>query len=618
MYQYRDLSGRSVLWKSVSYPLPPSSILSDDPLFSDDPRLSWTLWDDLAPSLMFVDLPPSSIVSDELAPSSIVSHDPPPSWISFMEPATLPATPLKSPRGRPFIPDPSFLPAEASAVRKRVQKRPRVRPRLRAADDAFHAPGANKPPPFSRPFTELLESIYEGYQAGDSYAPYNVTCSENAENVSRIDAFLERNAAGRFVSPGTPGIDPRSTCARGRASMKRILNDLDGMGSNFNWSDIDQLGVRLARQVHDLRDSCNKLDYLLRLRHPSSTMRSSIEHLLESVKASAILEDIERYGFRYSDFPRLYTSFCEQVKNGDDTTETIHDLRKLAKGDLDRATERVKQFADVRETYDKEKRDLNALMQEKSKAALTAGYPAAVISPEESRPVLEEVNTIDIQLAQIGETLQRSQEYWERVDQSLKPTIFRSRRTVPKDPPDGITTGPAELRIKRQADGVHRSLKAVHRAGQRHRKSKQTQRMGGQLVKHAANFTTNCAGIVHAQSLLENELQGPNPNNKNIKRALSPLKQRLSAVVTRHTKLSVGFEKYAQDICLFFWFATKARKVEKFDHIAHALLTSKGLSSHLLPFESVFLAIERQFCDIQRFWKGLDSLKDELWEKMRI
>ncbi|KAJ7892205.1 hypothetical protein B0H13DRAFT_2038648, partial [Mycena leptocephala] len=219
-------------------------------------------------------------------------------------------------------------------------------------------------------------------------------------------------------------------------------------------------------------------------------------------------------------------------------------------------------------------------MQENAKAARKAGFEEGMALAKESQQIYDELEKIDRGLAKIGDTLKESKEFWEGVDWKLSPT---SAGQQTKDPPDGITTGPEELRIKRRAENIHAGLELVHQAAQHRSKSKKIRKAGDKIVGDAANLTKNCTDVVQTQTSAEIHLHNPVCDRKSGRKALSPLKKGLGQLVTGYEKLSLRFMKYTEMIYLLVWFAgstaTDKLLMDKPEYVqmAQVELISKGL-----------------------------------------
>ncbi|KAJ7265364.1 hypothetical protein B0H12DRAFT_196041 [Mycena haematopus] len=74
-------------------------------------------------------------------------------------------------------------------------------------------------------------------------------------------------------------------------------------------------------------------------------------------------------------FTRFYSDFCKLAGSGADTTEIIQKLRKLVKGELLKATQRVEESEALRKIYTEcGRHDLAVLMQDRAKAARKLGF----------------------------------------------------------------------------------------------------------------------------------------------------------------------------------------------------------------------------------------------------
>ncbi|KAJ7866130.1 hypothetical protein B0H13DRAFT_2561617 [Mycena leptocephala] len=390
-------------------------------------------------------------------------------------------------------------------------------------------------------------------------------------------------------------------CVAGKAGIVRICEACYRLGANI---DVDRL-VRqtLTDEIGNLNARCQRLEYLFRTGRACPRNQARVEKLLESIKMSSALKNIELLRDRDS-FSDLYFKFSATIRN----------LRKLVKDELDLANCRVEEFDALRKHYeDGGRRDLVILMQENAKAARKAGFEEGVASAEDSQQVYDELEKIDEGLAKIGEILKESKEFWEGVDRKLSPTPG-SQQT--ENPPDGITTGPEELRIERRAEEIHAGLQTVHSAAQPCSKSKKIRKAGDKIVGDAATLIKNCTDVVQTQTSAEIHLHNPVCDRKSGRKALSPLKKGLGQLVTGYEKLSLRFMKYTEMIYLLVWFAGSAATDRllmdkpEYVQVAQAELISKGLftssySSHALPFEMAFSRLDRQLHEMRKVWSEL-------------
>ncbi|KAJ7869641.1 hypothetical protein B0H13DRAFT_1051543 [Mycena leptocephala] len=197
-------------------------------------------------------------------------------------------------------------------------------------------------------------------------------------------------------------------------------------------------------------------------------------------------------------------------------------------------------------------------MQNNVNAARKAGFEEGVGSAEESSQIQDELDKIDKGLAKIGETLRESKDFWQGVDRKLASVSLAFANQQAKDPPDGITTGPEELRIERHAGEIHAGLQTVHQAAKQYSNSKKIRKAGDKILKDAADLTKKCTGVVQAQTSVEIQLFGPTCNRKSDRMALSPLTKGLGNLVGGYQKLSLRFTKWAKMVHLLFWFAGTA------------------------------------------------------------
>ncbi|KAF7332886.1 hypothetical protein MVEN_02393900 [Mycena venus] len=363
-------------------------------------------------------------------------------------------------------------------------------------------------------------------------------------------------------------------------------------------------------ELYNLKSSCKKLDYLLRVGRSSPALRRRMEGLL-----SQINRIIVPYGC--DGFPKLYHKFYALVHwAGKDTGAAIRDLRKLVNEEVEEANHRVREFTAIRRKYAEGRRNIAAIIQDAAQAAKSKGFPEGVSSAEESEQIFRELEKIEKSLETINETLKQSLEFWKGVDRSLRSS---SPGQQAKHPPDGISKGPVEIGAQRQAAKIQTGLHTVCSAAQQYVSSKKILKNGNDLVNRATNLLADCTTVVHAETSVQLTFQSGSPDRKTARKVLSPLTSRLNGLVKGYTRLSSRFAKYAQTTYLLFWFAGSTA-AEKFgldkpdiDYAAKDELLSKGISSYVLPFESAFMGIERQLLAIQDFWRKAASSKDAPW-----
>ncbi|KAJ7873942.1 hypothetical protein B0H13DRAFT_1894767 [Mycena leptocephala] len=450
---------------------------------------------------------------------------------------------------------------------------------------------------------DLLEKIYDHYDAGYSDAFFRVSGGLAENQASRLKQILQRYDGGINL-PFFKGSFVSSTaregmCTAGMAGIRRIWKACRRLGANINvdklarcdWPNHDSA---LAHEITNLKARCQQLEYLFRTGRACPRNRARVEELLANIKMSYVLEEIE---FRRGpeNFSDLYVKFCELALVGGDAAATIRDLRKLVKDEVDQANRRVEEFNALRKHYeDGGRQDLVILMQENAKAGRKAGFEEGMASAEESQQIYDELGKIDRGLAKIGEILKESKEFWE-----------------------------GELRIERHAEKIHAGLQTVHSAAQHCSKSKKIRKAGDKIVGDAATLTKNCTDVVQTQKSAEIHLHNPVCDQKSGRKALSPLKKGLRQLVTGYEKLSLRFKKYAEMIYLLVWFAGSSATDKlltdkpEYVQVAQAELISKGLftssySSYALPFEIVFTSLDRQLHDMRKLWSELVMRVDGL------
>ncbi|KAJ6572989.1 hypothetical protein B0H10DRAFT_2105980 [Mycena sp. CBHHK59/15] len=470
---------------------------------------------------------------------------------------------------------------------------------------------------------ELFESIHISYEAGDYMAlDHSISAKPpiHQEKLRKIfrqyGGVLIEQEPGSSTAPMLSPQERESICAIGMAAIKRIQIGCERLGLNVDLNELLTFGA-LAQEVQDLKASCKKLEYLLRTGRSSPALRRRIETLLERIKNSPAMDEIDLVR-KLDEFTQLHLEFCELSLTGQDTKATIRDLRELVQNELYKAKLRVEEFNSLSKLYYTEggRHDLAVLMQENVRAARDAGFREGVSSTGESQWVYDELQKIDECFAEIREHLKESKKFWEKVDHNLKSAPSTPTSQQAQDVPDGITTGPVELRIEHRAQRIHTGLQNISQAAQQYCGSRKMLKTGNNLVKDASDLTKDCSTISSTQRSAEIQLQSQTCGPKSGRKALAPLRKGLGSIVKRNEKLLLAFTKYKRLMYLLFWFAgtTAAQKMrmERPDHVAHAGLVSKGLCSYVLPFESAFTSIKGRLRGTQKFWIDLGSIGDGL------
>ncbi|KAJ7479642.1 hypothetical protein FB451DRAFT_1239464 [Mycena latifolia] len=449
------------------------------------------------------------------------------------------------------------------------------------------------PAGYRKPLLELLPTIYKGFEAGDIWALYHSIRSEAPETITRLRRVFDAYGGTMFEINMIYGllafVSWLSTCHRGKEGIQQMLADLKRLGPNF---DPDRVVKHFAEEVKDLKNSCKNLESLLWTDRsgPTPSLQHRVEELLESIKTSPTLNLDLLEGME--DFTEGYLAFCAISLTGQDTKEKMRELRQLVNRELTKAIERLEKFNSLLTRYTEGGRqDLAAVMQKNVQAARKAGFREGVSSTAESQQIYDDLEKIDNSFVIIGQRLKDSKEFWEGVDRKLNSAPYTPAGQNVKDPPDRSGT-------ESVAQKIQTGLETVHGAAQQYSGSPKILKAGTRLVRRASALTKECTTISSTQSSVEVHLQQPNCNPKSGRKAVSPL-----------GKGFVG----ALDLPLF-WFAgsTPADKLrmERPDHVAHAVLLSKGLPSYLLPFESSLTAIERHLRGIQKLWMNLELMGD--------
>ncbi|KAJ7479649.1 hypothetical protein FB451DRAFT_1239481 [Mycena latifolia] len=472
------------------------------------------------------------------------------------------------------------------------------------------------PAGYRKPLLELLPTIYKGFEAGDHCALYHSLHIEAPETITRLRRVFDAYEVP-WIEPGfvyTPH-SRRRKCSSGMEGIQRMLADLKRLGPNF---DPDQVVNHFAQEVKDLKTSCKKLEYLLRTGRSSPALRDRVVNLLESLKRSPamdldLLEGVD-------DFTRLYFEFCALSLTGQDTGGKIRELRQLVKGKLEKATHEMEKFDRVSKMYaEGGRQDLASIMQENAKTARKAGFREGVSSAAESQQIYDDLEKIDKGFMTIGQRLKDSKEFWEGVDRKLNSAPYTLTGQNIKDHPDGSRT-------ESVAQKIQTGLETVHGAAQQYSGSPKILKAGTQLVRRASDLTKDCTTIARTQLSAQTHLQNSTSNPTSGRKVLLPLTKGFGSLAKRYEKISQEFAKWARWIYLLFWFAGSAPadklRMERPDHVAHAVLLSKGLPSYLLPFESSLTAIERHLRGIQKLWMNLELMGDGIprpaWEIIRI
>ncbi|KAJ6532919.1 hypothetical protein DFH09DRAFT_1181880 [Mycena vulgaris] len=503
---------------------------------------------------------------------------------------------------------------------------------LPSAEGHRETPAGQLMTPYCRPLREVLQSIYSGYRAGDHCALYANIHLEAPERISRYKHLFD---VYEVPSIAAPELDMclrtrrREICARGMSAIKQMLMDVERLEPNVGVNQPAVLFGDVALETQDLKASCKKLCYLLHTGRSSTAVRERIEKLVERIEFSPVMnKDLLQH---LDGFTELHSKFWELALAREDTKGTVRELGKLVAEASANAGERVAEFDAIMETYNGSgRKDLATIMRESAKAAKKAGFREGVSSPAESQQIYGELAKVDKSLECIRRRLKDIQDFWQKVDRDLKSAPYTYMPTQGKDPPE---TRPES--VDHQAQKIEVSLESIHHATQQYSHSPRILKDGGNLVRSAFNLTEDCTIISRTQSTIETRLESQPSDSKTCRKALSPLTKGLARIMTGYEKLSLQFRKYAQLVYLLFWFAgtTAAEKlrstmfihsvvmgglngfvVERPDHVAHAVLLSKGLSSYVVPFESALTSIERHLRGIQKLWMGLE-LTD--WDGIR-
>ncbi|KAJ7461238.1 hypothetical protein FB451DRAFT_491076 [Mycena latifolia] len=470
----------------------------------------------------------------------------------------------------------------------------------------------------------LLQLIYSGYEAGNPLALYQGIQLETPENRMRLTEFFEGHGVHR-INPSN-SLSLSEVCAKGMADMTRILTDLGRrepeMDSHvdveqvkiekINWELLNNLGVQIvdlrsqdggfAQEAEELKASCQKLHYLLRTGRSSSAVRNRTAAMLNRIESSPAL-DIDRLQ-SLDDFTELYLKFCELSLEGGETKEILRALRKLVEEESEKADKRVQEFEAMMKAYsERGRQNLAGLMAENAKAARKAGFREGVSSATESQQICDELQKVDQGLAKILQRLKDAKDFWTKVDGKLKSASYTPTR-------DDSLGGSTNNSVGHQAQEIQVGLETIHQTTQKYSESSCIRKSGGDLVRRASDLTQDYTRLSRTQSTVSTHLENHASDPKSGRQALSPLMKGLSSIVKGYEKLLSEFTKYGRVVYLFFWFAgtTAAEKMrmERPDHVAHAVLLSKGLSSYVLPFESALTGVERHLRGIQKSWIGLE------------
>ncbi|KAJ7901441.1 hypothetical protein B0H13DRAFT_1883029 [Mycena leptocephala] len=185
------------------------------------------------------------------------------------------------------------------------------------------------------------------------------------------------------------------------------------------------------------------------------------------------------------------------------------------------------------------------MTKERHKAATAKGFWEGVGSAEKCQQIYDKAKKIERSLGTICETLNRSVRYWEGVNKSFKNASSPPPGQQAKDPPDGLTTGPADILAQHQADQIQTELHAVSQVAQQYTSSKKILTEGNDLVHRATDLSVNCKTVVQTHTFVH--LQPPsrngNQDRKTAGETITPLTDGLKTVMKGYTKLSNKFTK---------------------------------------------------------------------------
>ncbi|KAJ6514554.1 hypothetical protein DFH09DRAFT_1196682 [Mycena vulgaris] len=433
---------------------------------------------------------------------------------------------------------------------------------------------------------EFFDWTYSRFKAGDPYAFYHAL---------RKSGLTSKNTMGLkelLCMYGVPWIDPNfesfalmdstEICAAGMTAISQLRQFKD----NFNIDNRVDSGA--AKVTEDLKAYCDGIEPLLRKGNSSRPARRRIEDLLKRMRVFETV-DFELLRGQHC-LSRFYYDFYELATSGVDTTEIIRELRTFVQGELLKATQRGEEFEKLRRIYTEGGRKISPPRR--------AGFRGGDAPAVEREQIHEELRKIDEKIANLGVRLKNSKEYWEKMNRDLKNTLSTYRSQRAENPPDGDTCGPLALQVKH----IHAGLCSVHDVAQQY--SPKLLEAGNKIIRHVSELTEKCAATSRTQSSVELQLRAPACTPKSGRKAVKLLTKGLGGVVQSCGKLSKQFVKYSSFVHLILWFAgtgASERMNRPADHLAQAILETKGLCSHLRPFESAVIEIEEQVCEMKDF-----------------
>ncbi|KAJ7189279.1 hypothetical protein C8R46DRAFT_1056995 [Mycena filopes] len=476
----------------------------------------------------------------------------------------------------------------------------------------------------SRTLLQLVQSMHNNFERGDPYAFYHEIILESPGTIESLMKCLVKYEVP-FIKPNasdTPPDELRSIREAGIIGTKHMLMDLKRLGPDIDFNQafaqkgkrllylkgakFERVIAQLEDEVRALRTTCKKLADILRRWVFHEDLKSPVESLLEAIRASPALENVGRIR-GLEGFTELYFHFCESALLGDTTVATIIELQEWVKEELETTNEQLRDLNTLKQRYlERGRHDLKLFLQQHAETARKAGYRDNVSSEEESRQISEILDGIDTGIATISDTLKRSQQFWQDIDQKLKSAkVKHQRQQQAKDPPP--------LEVQQEARRIASRLRTVAEATQQYTGRKKILDTGVDLVNCAAALTVSCGLISGSQSMVETQLSSgaaPGiPGQKMARKVLTSFIAELSGIVKGYDKLSGYFTKYAKKVSLLFWFAAERPQALTFDAraLAHAVVASHGLSPHQIPVEAAFVGIEGHLRGIQKIWEGVVS-----------
>ncbi|KAJ7912183.1 hypothetical protein B0H13DRAFT_2660217, partial [Mycena leptocephala] len=179
----------------------------------------------------------------------------------------------------------------------------------------------------------LLKIIYWDYAAGhpdalfrvsqrvpreEARPHFGITRGLNKETASRLKQIFRCYEVPFSERPLSSSTARERICVARKAGIIRICEACYRLGANIDVGGLVRQDLALTHEIGNLNARCQRLEYLFRTGRACPRNRARVEKLIESIKMSSALNDIELLRNRES-FSDLYFKFCELTLMGEDT-----------------------------------------------------------------------------------------------------------------------------------------------------------------------------------------------------------------------------------------------------------------------------------------------------------